>query len=223
MSAIIKLSDNIFRSRKVILEMLEDRGYDVSTYSNYTINDINLMLMNTKVTAEMCPLDILVSKTVDGETMKAYVKYNLNKWRQTNKYDKMIETIYETIISPTDTLILIHSDTVIFKPSKDNRIEEYINKMYIKNKYFIQIFGVENFLFNVSHHEIVPKHTIISKEEQRKMLKDNNIISVKNLPTIRREDPMAKYIGMKPGDICKIEFPNLSSGLSVKYRRCTAN
>ncbi len=221
----IKLSENIFRSRKVILEMLGDRGYDVSEYLNYTIDDINLMLMvvsNCKSTPEVCPLDILLSKQVGNATTKTYVKYHLNKWRETNKYNKMIQTIFETIINTSDTLIIIHAGREDFKSTKDNRIEDYINNYYIKYRYFIQIYGIDNLLFNVSHHEIVPKHELISKEEIKKMLKDNNISSIHNLPTIRREDPMAKYIGMRPNDVCKITFPSISSIKYIKYRRCTA-
>jgi len=205
--------------------MLGDRGYDVSEYSNYTIDDINLMLMvgsNCKSTPEVCPLDILLSKQVGNDTTKIYVKYHLNKWRVTNKYDKMIQTIFETIIDTSDTLIIIHAGREDFKSNKDNRIEEYVNTSYIKYRYFIQIYGIDNLLFNVSHHEIVPKHELISKEEIKKMLKDNNISSISNLPTIRREDPMAKYIGMRPNDVCKITFPSISSIQYIKYRRCTA-
>ena len=33
----------LFTSRKTILEMLEDRGYNCDSYKNYTIEEINIM------------------------------------------------------------------------------------------------------------------------------------------------------------------------------------
>ena len=55
------------------------------------------------------------------------------------------------------------------------------------------------------------------------MFRESNIKSIKNVPTIRREDPVAKFIGMKPNDICKIEIFTPNSGKYTKYRRCTLN
>ena len=47
-----------------------------------------------------------------------------------------------------------------------------------------------------------------------------NINNLENLPTIRREDPQAKYVGAKPGDIIKITRPSISNINSVLYRFC---
>ena len=93
-----------------------------------------------------------------------------------------------------------------------------------KKKYFVQFFGIENLLFNVSKHKLVPKHRKLSEEEI-------NSVSVKygmpknsmrtKLALIRREDPIAKYIGLKPNDICEITYPSLATCEYVKYRVCT--
>ena len=85
--------------------------------------------------------------------------------------------------------------------------------------YFVQLFGLENFLFNVSRHQLVPKHRILSKQETHDLLSLYNC-TLKNLPTIKRDDPQAKYIGLKPKQVCEISMNNVTSGITKKYRYC---
>ena len=62
----------------------------------------------------------------------------------------------------------------------------------------------------------------MNKDEIKQMMSDNNVKDSSKLPTIRREDPTAKFIGMKPGDICEITILSPNSGSYKKYRLCTA-
>ena len=70
-------SQKLFASRKVILEMLEKRGFNVDTYKNYTIVELETMKQNSatqnKTTSEVQPLDIMTDSDSDGN--KALVKY----------------------------------------------------------------------------------------------------------------------------------------------------
>ena len=102
------------------------------------------------------------------------------------------------------------------KPS--NIIIKYINKEYEKGK-FIQIYGLENFKINISKHIIVPKHTIVSKENRNEVLQ-KYFTKIENLPRILREDPMAKYIGALPNDLIEIKVYNETSGFTTQYRLC---
>ena len=72
---VLQISENIYKSRETVLDMLQDRGYDIDQYRNYTLDDITIMLNNqnkNKDSPELGPLDILVSKS-SGQ--KTYVKY----------------------------------------------------------------------------------------------------------------------------------------------------
>ena len=79
--------------------------------------------------------------------------------------------------------------------------------------------SLENFLFNVSRHQLVPKHRILSKTETQNLLNLYNC-NIKNLPTIKRDDAQAKYIGLKPKQVCEIIVNNVTSGITKKYRLC---
>ncbi|MEM7819294.1 MAG: DNA-directed RNA polymerase subunit RpoH/Rpb5 C-terminal domain-containing protein [Candidatus Aenigmatarchaeota archaeon] len=50
---------------------------------------------------------------------------------------------------------------------------------------------------------LVPKQILLSSEEKAELLKRLNI-TIKHLPRIKKEDPVAKFLGAKHGDVIKI-------------------
>lgn len=221
-STLLKVVDTLYRSRSILLEMLQQRGFNIEEYQHFTKDDISTMMNQNKNQDSIHPgsLDILLEKS---DKSKIYVKYKLEKFKQINKLDKQLIEIYSDVLDKSrDTLILIYIDRVEFKASKENKVELYVNEKWSANKYFIQIFGLENFLFNPTKHIIIPEHRIMDKSEIKIMMEKNNIKDISKLPTIRREDPIAKFIGMKPGNICEITILSPHSGSYKKYRLCTS-
>lgn len=225
-SQIFKLYQYIYNSRVNILDMLEDRGYNVADYRNYTEDELKTMLINQRIgkfdiKSEIGPLDIYLEKKVGTETEKIYVKYKLDdKFKRTTGLQSQIAEIYESLLTTKDTLIILNIGRVLLKAgSKDKPDEEFMNHLYITKGYFVQLFGLENFLFNVSRHSFVPKHRILSKSELQDVLTKYNC-TIKNLPTIKRDDPQAKYIGLRPKQVCEITVVNITTGTTVRYRLC---
>ena len=220
-----ELKRNIYNSRYTIMDMLSNRGYNVDNYNSFNETEINTLFeqLNSKVSSssEIGPLDIMVERTLDnGEKDKCFIKYRLDeKFKKSKSLEQQIISIYEQHLNKDDTLIVLNITKVPFKQhKKDSNIESFIDDMYSKHKSFIQIYGIDNFLFDVSKHYTVPKHEIIHKDEIEKMKKQYNVKLLSNLPTIRREDPQAKFIGAKPGQICKITRSSESNIYSVIYR-----
>ena len=96
-----------------------------------------------------------------------------------------------------------------------------LNEFWDRHKIFIILFSLERLQFNILEHQYVPKHVILNEDERKEMIKRYNILDVKNLPDISRFDPVAQAIGMRPGDICRIERPSKTSIISTYYRYCT--
>jgi DNA-directed RNA polymerase subunit H len=71
--------------------------------------------------------------------------------------------------------------------------------------------------FKLQDHMLVPKHEILSEEEVEELLKTLGI-KKEQLPKIKANDPIAKEIGAKPGDIVKITRESLTAGRSTFYR-----
>ena len=224
MDTVVKTVGDIHLSRKHLLDMLDYRGYDISAYREYTFSDITLMFNSYDSTKELPnpgSLDIIAKKkNSDGKNGdNIFVKYYLEKFRQSSKLDKLIDEIMTTTIGKNDTLILIITGRVLLK--SPNKIMDYVNYWYSSKKnYFIQFYGVDNFKFNPIDHIAIPKHEKLKKDEVKELLTKYSII-LKDLPHIRREDPPAKYIGMRPNDVCKITRKNEISGVDISYRICT--
>ena len=79
-SQIFELFQLVYKSRKYLLEMLNDRGFDISSIKNYTEDEIKDMLTNHNLgkfetLPDKGPLDILLEKNTGTQhAEKIYVK-----------------------------------------------------------------------------------------------------------------------------------------------------
>ncbi len=71
--------------------------------------------------------------------------------------------------------------------------------------------------FRMQDHILVPKHELLKKKEAEEIL---NVLGIakEDLPKIKAEDPIAKEIGAKPGDIVRIIRDSPTAGKSIVYR-----
>jgi len=70
---------------------------------------------------------------------------------------------------------------------------------------------------DILKHRLVPEHTILSKSERNKLLKELDI-HPEQLPKIKQDDPVCKAIEAKIGDILKITRKSHTAGKFVTYR-----
>ena len=223
----LQLSDLVYKSRKHILEMISDRGFDIKKLEQYNYEEIVLLLEQHKkgsfeVASNLSGLDIIVDNPTNKN--KLVVKYRLdNKLKKVKSLITQIDEIYEMYeLTKNDCLIIMNIDIVLFKDDANKNankaMETYINELYNSGKY-VQFYGLQNFLFNVSKHIYVPKHSILGKSDANAIIESYNT-KIENMPKIYREDPMAKYIGARPGDLVKIKGYIETSGFIDKYRLC---
>ena len=71
--------------------------------------------------------------------------------------------------------------------------------------------------FAVKDHELVPEHVLLSTEESIAVLKTYGIEAPK-LPKIHVDDPVAKEIEAKVGDIIKVIRRSPTAKQSIFYR-----
>jgi len=70
---------------------------------------------------------------------------------------------------------------------------------------------------DILKHKLVPDHTILSKTEANKVIKQLKIHQ-EQLPKIKVDDPVVKEIGAKSGDVLKITRRSHTAGKFVTYR-----
>lgn len=199
--------NQIYKSRNVILDILNKRGFDVNNYEGSGISEVHSMYKNEQ-------LDMLISK----DKKKVYVKYYLakNRIRDTIIYE-YIDDLFniDNILNKTDDLI------IITKTEPNNTIIKLLKEIYDEEKIFITIICIKNLQFNILNHHLVPSHRVLSDIDKKNVYLKYNIQSDNQLPTISRFDPVSLVIGLRPNELCEITRPSKTSITSKFYRLCS--
>jgi DNA-directed RNA polymerase I, II, and III subunit RPABC1 len=189
----------LFKVRKTVLEMLEDRGFIIPEYEKISFEQF-IIKYNNKA------LDIYIN---DETTNKKVYVYFHNEVKNFSKGDlKIMQKISEQYQDENINLILILRD------KENSAVTKELNKDSYKN---VEIFLKKNMIFNITHHVFVPKHILLSLEEERELLEKYNTTKGK-IPKISKSDPIAKYYGMKSNQICKIIRRSPEVGEYFYYR-----
>jgi DNA-directed RNA polymerase subunit H (RpoH/RPB5) len=61
----------------------------------------------------------------------------------------------------------------------------------------------EESVFDIFESGLVPKQILMSGEEKVELLRKFNV-SLKQLPRIKKEDPVSEFLGAKRGDVIKV-------------------
>jgi len=198
----------IFKSRANMLDILKSQGYDVANYEGSSIHEVHSMF-------QVQQMDMLVSKN-DG-TKKAYIKYHLAKSLQHRDIYDYIDDLYnlEEVLTNTDDLI------IIMKDDPNETILKTLRNIWEQDGVFIIIFSIQRLQFNILKHSLVPPHTVLTAEDADKIKAKYNIKDNSQLPDIGRFSPVAKAIGMRPGDMCEIIRPSKTAISTQFYRICS--
>lgn len=210
------LSSYLYETRFIILEMLEQRGFQVDHYKNFTEAEMNAVAREIKTQS---PEPIVA--TTDKEHIE--VHYLLDK---NNPTQKTMETFVGNILSKRDEELekLDNTLIVITKSKPSQSVQECIVSLYEKTNTFVQIFPIRTLTYNVTKHTFVPKHTRLPISIFENEMKETYALkSPEELPHILESDPVAKFIGLRPGDICQIIRPSLSAGVHTTFRYCVPN
>mmetsp|Transcript_46984 Transcript_46984/g.124376 ORF Transcript_46984/g.124376 Transcript_46984/m.124376 type:complete len:180 (-) Transcript_46984:136-675(-) len=83
----------------------------------------------------------------------------------------------------------------------------------------IDTFLDNELLVNITDHVLVPKHELLTTSEKAAVLTRYSI-KENQLPRIMASDPVARYLGLKKGDVVKITRKSATAGRYVTYRVC---
>lgn len=191
---------NLYKVRETILEMINDRGYLVPDSENITFEQFVLKYNNKNI-------DIFINDEVKNK--RIYIHFhndikNFSKGDLKNVTQKVISEFNDQDIN----LILL------LREKENSAVSKELMKEAYKN---VEVFLKKNMLFNITHHVLVPKHILLSKEEEKDLLEKYNTNKGK-LPKISKVDPIAKYYGMKSDQICKIIRKSPEVGEYIYYR-----
>ena len=198
----------IYKTRKVLLELLELRGYNIEDYNNFTIGEINILV-------EKEQLDLLLEKD-DGT--KIYVKYFLSAFKK-EAITNIVNMYFKD--DEEENVLDIEKDELLFITLTDpnDTIRKIINHYWDSESIYITVMSLKRLKFNILNHTLVPPHRILNSIEVEEFKEK---YSIKNkdseIPEISRTDPVSVAIGLKPGEVCEITR-NSKTSISTKYYR----
>lgn len=209
------LISEIYQSRKIVLELMDNLGFDVSGYSNFSISEVNAMKLNNQ-------LDMLLESKPDAGTEKSvngnkiYIRYYLAKTIRPSNIQDMIDdlfTLSETL-KKNDTLYIIVKDNI------NETLVTELKHIWERDGIYIIMESIKCLQFNILKHVLVPEHVLMSDTEIDEVMKKYNISDKTLFPDISRFDPVARAICLRPGQICHIKRPSKTAITADYYRIC---
>jgi DNA-directed RNA polymerase subunit H (RpoH/RPB5) len=209
-SAIIS---TVYTSRNIILDLMGKQGYNIEDYGNFSVNEVNSMKQNNQ-------LDMLLEKKEENPVTKRknkiYIRYYLGKTIRPSNLQEMIDDLFnlEEILQKDDTLFIIIKDEI------NETLTNELKHIWESDGIFIVIENIKRLQFNILDHELVPEHTILPESEVVNIMKKYNITDKIQFPDISRFDPVARVIGIRPGQLCHIVRPSKTAIKADYYRIC---
>ncbi|RUP42793.1 RNA polymerase [Jimgerdemannia flammicorona] len=200
-------SARLWRVYKTIHELVRDRGYLVSQSElEMDLSSFKSMYAPSgEVDRER--LTFMVQKK-DDPTNQLLVFFPKDKSVGVKPIRKYVERM---VTQGTQNGIIVYHQTMT---SSANKVIQSMSA-----KYHLESFQETELLVNITQHALVPQHIVLTPEEKKTLLQRYRLKETQ-LPRIQLTDPVARYYGLKRGQVVKIMRPSETSGRYVSYRLC---
>jgi DNA-directed RNA polymerase subunit H (RpoH/RPB5) len=207
--------DHLYRSRRTLLRILSDRGYNTKPYEHFGPDEIEAMVI---AGANALRMDLERVKPSDSTITKCRVLYSLTKLK--SKLAGFIGNLLDPeagdeSVDPKNTEVVV----MLAAPEGESVVDMYHSmayQVYSTQGLRISFFRIANLVIHPSDHVLVPKHEKLEEKDIPFPKAERH-----KLPLIRfHEDMQARILGLVPRDIVKITRPSPSSGVYTMYRIC---
>ncbi|XVF47580.1 hypothetical protein PTKIN_Ptkin03bG0120900 [Pterospermum kingtungense] len=195
----------LFKARRTVLEMLRDRGYSVEESdikmtksefvekfgNNVHLKRDDLLILSNKGDA---PTDLIYVFFPTDQKVGVPMVRNCAKCMKADNVHNAILVVQKALTAPAKAAI--------------GEINSYFH---------MEVFEEAELLTNITEHMFVPKHTVLKDQEKKELLKKYRVKETQ-LPRILVTDPVARYYGMKRGQVVKITRQSATADTYDTYR-----
>lgn len=185
---------NVFEVTK---EMLTYRGVNMellNTISNIEIgvmlNSSDIITMDVNMNVKLVFFLTPEAKKLNDISMNDYIKKDINH-------------------------IIFYFDS---RQITEKKVKEIL---YHHSTMDLEILDLNDYIINISKHHIVPHHEIVKDaKEIQDVCSQYNVTDKTLFPLITINDPMAKFMNAKQGDLIRITRKSINLGETIVYRFC---
>ncbi|CAF4517442.1 unnamed protein product [Rotaria sp. Silwood2] len=202
----------LWRIRKTVLQMCHDRGYLVSQDElDQTLDQFKAVFGDkpSENKPARSQLIVMVAHN-DDPTDTMIVQFPDQPKIGVDRIKDYFKKMQEESI-PHSILVVQTGLT----PAARDLITELQNKSFS-----FQVFLESELLINITEHNLVPKHVILTPEEKQELLARYRL-KESQLPRIQYGDPVARYFGLKRGQVVRITRTSETAGRYITYRLVT--
>ncbi|BAM82463.1 RNA polymerase I, II, III common subunit [Cyanidioschyzon merolae strain 10D] len=196
----------LHRIRRTILEMLRDRGY---------------LVLPTKTDLEL-PLEEFAHKfDAAGRARESLTMLRQHRNDRSNQIYVFFPKEEKVGVKPIREYCLrLETENVLraiivvqtgLTPIAKQAVAE------LQPRFHLELFQEAELLVNITRHQLVPKHEVLTAEQKKTLLKRYQLKDTQ-LPRILQSDPVARYFGVTRGQVLKITRNSETAGRYVTYR-----
>lgn len=195
-----------------LIEMLEARKYSIDQQDIEDKKDLSSFksLFEDENDPDISILQFVAEKEEQNEVQRIAIF-----WSDVEKIGVKQIKSYLDFMDENDVnhsiLILKNPITTFGKRA----IEEF--NINFPSKY-IEYFEYSELLINITKHVLTPKHILLNDTEKEDLLKHYNLKKDAQLPKIHHTDAIAKYYGLRKGNIIKVIRQSASETNYITYR-----
>ncbi|XP_047178029.1 DNA-directed RNA polymerase V subunit 5C-like [Vigna umbellata] len=200
-------SSRYFLSRRTVLEMLADRGYDVVQHANL-ISSLSDFRSRFGQQPNHEALGFCVSHLSNPSNTVRPGRVCRNRcYKNGNRHGNMQPDCRQR------KLEIAHNHV-------QSKLTSFAQKKLMNLPYKVEIIRFEDLLINITKHVLQPKYEILTDEEKKALLTKHSL-EEKQLPCMLKTDGIARYYGLEKGQVVRITHSGPVVDSHVTYR-CVA-